>query len=220
MARSAEPVSPAPLPIEDDAGLDGARWRPPPGALRNIVGTALVGAAIAAIVWFFDRPGGGAKSQAVTVTATAQGAAPRVGRPAPDFELTLLDGTNVRLSDYRGRPVWINFWASWCPPCRAENPDIQEVYEAHKDEHGLVLLAPAIGERQGDVAGYMERADLHYPVGLDTDTQIAANYRVLGIPTHVFVDADGIVREIRVGAMSKKTMEKMIQKLLSPREPE
>ncbi|HXF51423.1 MAG TPA: TlpA disulfide reductase family protein [Dehalococcoidia bacterium] len=219
MARSAEPAGPAPLPIDDEADLDAVRWRPSPGALRNIVATALVGVAIAALVWFFDRPGS-AKSQAVTVTATAQGAAPRVGKPAPDFELTLLDGTKVRLSDYRGRPVWINFWASWCPPCRAENPDIQEVYEAHKDEHGLVLLAPAIGERREDVAGYMERADLHYPVGLDTDTQIAANYRVLGIPTHVFVDADGIVREIRVGAMSKKTMEKMIQKLLTPREPE
>ncbi|HWQ27745.1 MAG TPA: TlpA disulfide reductase family protein [Dehalococcoidia bacterium] len=220
MARTGEPAAPAPLPVEDDAELDAVRWRPSPGALRNILATALVGVGIAAIVWFFDRPGGGASSQAVTVTATAQGAAPRVGRPAPDFELTLLDGTKVRLSDYRGRPVWINFWASWCPPCRAENPDIQEVYEAHRDEHGLVLLAPAIGERRGDVEGYMERADLHYPVGLDTDTQIAANYRVLGIPTHVFVDADGIVREIRVGAMSKKTMEKMIQTLLTPREPE
>ncbi len=220
MARSAEPVNPAPLSLEDDAELDAVRWRPSPGALRNVVATILVGAAIAAIVWFFDRPGGGAQSQAVTVTATARGAAPRVGRPAPDFELTLLDGTKVRLSDYRGRPVWINFWASWCPPCRAENPDIQEVYEAHKDQHGLVLLAPAIGERQSDVASYMERADLHYPVGLDTDTQIAADYRVLGIPTHVFIDADGIVREIRVGAMSKKTMEKKIQELLAPREPE
>lgn len=219
MARSVEPARPTPLPVDDEADLDAVRWRPSPGALRNIVATALVGVAIAGLVWFFDRPGG-AKSQAVTVTATAQGAAPRVGKPAPDFELTLLDGTKVRLSDYRGRPVWINFWASWCPPCRAENPDIQDVYEAHKDEHGLVLLAPAIGERREDVAGYMERADLHYPVGLDTDTQIAANYRVLGIPTHVFVDADGIVREIRVGAMSKKTMEKMIQKLLTPREPE
>lgn len=215
MASRPEPLPSPPLDLDADEDLTAVRWRPSPGALRNVVATVLVGIAIAAIVWFFDRPGS-ATSQAVTVTASAQGAAPRIGRPAPDFEMTLLDGTTARLSDYRGRPVWINFWASWCPPCRAENPDIQEVYDAHRDEHGLVLLAPAIGERAGDVAAYMERADLSYPVGLDSDTQIAANYRILGIPTHVFVDADGVIREIRVGAMSKKTMEKNVEKLLTP----
>jgi peroxiredoxin len=190
-------------------------WRPAAGTLRNIVATALVGAAIAATVWVFDRPGT-ANSQSITVTATARGETPKVGRPAPDFELTLIDGSVVRLSDYRGRPVWINFWASWCPPCRAENPDIESVYNAHREADGLVLLAPAIGEGSGAVAGYMERADLAYPVGVDTDTQIAANYRVLGIPTHIFVDRDGIVREIRVGAMSEKTMEKKIAKIIEP----
>ncbi len=157
---------------------------------------------------------GTASSQSVTVTAAATGAAPQVGKPAPDFELTMIDGTKVRLSDFKGRPVWINFWASWCPPCRAENPDIQDLYNAHKDADGLVLLAPAIGEGRDSVAGYMQRADLQYPVGTDSDTQIAANYRVLGIPTHIFVDRDGIIREIRVGAISKKTMEKKLAQII------
>jgi peroxiredoxin len=201
----------APDPRDDD--LADVRWRPSPGALRNIVATVLVGVAIAGLVWVFDRPGV-ASSQSVTVTAAATGAAPKVGKPAPDFELTMIDGTKARLSDFKGKPVWINFWASWCPPCRAENPDIQDLYNAHKDADGLVLLAPAIGESSESVAGYMQRADLHYPVGVDSDTQIAADYRVLGIPTHIFVDREGIIREIRVGAMSKKTMEKKLAQII------
>ena len=212
---SARPLEgmPAEVQIEDEP-FDSVRWRPSPGALRNIVMTVLVGVAIAGAVWVFDRPGT-ANSQSVTVTASSRGSAPKVGKPAPDFELTLTDGTKVRLSDYRGHPVWINFWASWCPPCRAENPDIESVYNAHKDGDGLVLLAAAIGEGHDAVAGYMQRADLHYPVGTDSDTQIAADYRVLGIPTHVFIDKEGIVRDIRVGAMSKKTMEKKVSAIIA-----
>ena len=212
MASHTEPLDLAAADLQDE-DLATVRWRPTPGALRNIVATVLVGVAIAALVWVFDRPGT-ANSQSVTVTAAATGAAPKVGKPAPDFELTMIDGTKQRLSDFKGKPVWINFWASWCPPCRAENPDIQDLYNAHKDADGLVLLAPAIGEGRDSVAGYMQRADLQYPVGTDSDTQIAANYRVLGIPTHVFVDREGIIREIRVGAISKKTMEKKLAQII------
>jgi cytochrome c biogenesis protein CcmG, thiol:disulfide interchange protein DsbE len=208
MASHAEPIDLTTAEIGDD-DLASVRWRPSPGALRNIVATLLVAVGIAALVWVFDRPGT-VNSQSVTVTAAARGAAPEIGKPAPDFEFTMTDGTTVHLSDFKGRPVWINFWASWCPPCRAENPDIQDLYNAHKDADGLVLLAPAIGEGRDSVAGYMQRADLHYPVGADTDTQIAANYRVLGIPTHIFVDRDGIIREMRVGALGRKTMEKKL----------
>jgi thiol-disulfide isomerase/thioredoxin len=212
-----EPVDVTPVEPDDGEGHD-VSWRPSPGALRNVVATVLVGVAIAAIVWFFDRPGA-ANSQSVTVTAAAVGAGPKVGKPAPDFELTQIDGTTVWLSDFKGRPIWINFWASWCPPCRAENPDIEAAYNRHKDEHGLVLLAPAIGEGRDSVASYMGRADLSYPVGVDPTTQIAANYRVLGIPTHIFVDREGIIREIRVGAMSEKTMEKKLSEIITPATP-
>ena len=136
-----------------------------------------------------------------------------------DFTLKDMYGRDVKLSDYRGKVVLLNFWATWCPPCRAENPDIEEVYNEHKDIDGLVLLAPAIGESRDTVAGYMERTDLHYPVGSDPTTQISANYRVLGIPTHIFVDREGIVRDMRVGAMSKKTMEKKVALLAGSPNP-
>lgn len=216
MLSRMEPMDVTPVDADDESGQE-VSWRPSPGALRNIIATVLVGVAIAAIVWFFDRPGA-ANSEAVTITATAMGSAPKTGKAAPDFELKQIDGTTVRLSDLKGKPVWINFWASWCPPCRAENPDIDEVYNKYKAD-GLVLVAPAIGEGRDSIAAYMERADLHYPVGADPTTQIAANYRVLGIPTHIFIDRDGIISEIRVGAMSQKTMEKKLSKIMAPAEP-
>jgi peroxiredoxin len=219
MASHTGPLNPMPVDVDlEDEEIGDVRWRPSPGALRNIFATVAVGVVIAGLVWFFDRPGTAA-SQSVTVTASASGAEPRVGKPAPDFELTMIDGTKVHLSDFKGKPVWINFWASWCPPCRAENPDIETVYNAHKDADGLVLLAAAIGEGRDAVASYMQRADLHYPVGADSDTQIAADYRVLGIPTHIFVDREGIVREIRVGAMSEKTMEKKVAQIIAAPAP-
>jgi len=189
--------------------------RPRAGALRNILATIAVGAIIVALVWFFDRPGGVGGSQAITLTAAASGPPPRVDQPAPDFRVRGLDGQYYQLSDFRGQPVWINFWATWCPPCRAENPDIQAVYEANKGD-GLVVLALDIGEDTNTVRGYVKRTSLTYTVGLDQSTEIAARYRIVGIPTHFFVDRDGVLREWRIGSMSKKTMEKKVAEIMGP----
>lgn len=191
--------------------------RPRAGALRNVIATIFVGVIIVGLVWFFDRPGGDANSQSITLTAAASGPAPRLDKEAPDFRMRGLDGKYYQLSDFRGRPVWINFWATWCPPCRAENPDIEEVYEANKGD-GLVLLAVSIGEDTDTVRGYVERTGLTYTVGLDQTTEIAAQYRIVGIPTHFFVDRDGVLREWRIGSMSKKTMEKKVNEIMAPAE--
>ncbi len=185
--------------------------RPKVGALRNIIATLVVGLAIVGIVWYFDSPA--ASSQSITLTAAATGPAPKVGEAAPDFKVQALDGKFYQLSDFRGKPVWINFWASWCPPCRAENPDIQAVYDANQ-ANGLVVLGIAIGEEDGNVRGYVERTGLNYTIGLDRGTDIAAAYRIVGIPTHFFIDKDGILREWRIGSMSKKVMEKNVAKIM------
>lgn len=187
--------------------------RPKVGALRNILATVIVGLAIIGLVWYFDSPSGAGSSQSITLTAAASGPAPKIGREAPDFSVQTLDGQTYNLSDFRGQPVWINFWASWCPPCRAENPDIQAVYEANKAD-GLVVLGIAIGEEDGTVRGYVDRTGLTYDIGLDRGTDIAAKYRIVGIPTHFFIDRDGILREWRIGSMSKKTMEKKVAEVM------
>lgn len=210
------PPEPGPAEPEEERFEDYFRTpfrRPSAGSIRNIVGTLVVFAAIIGIVWFIERPDA-ATSQAITLTANATGPGPSIDEPAPDFDLTTLEGETVSLSDYKGQPVWISFWASWCPPCRAENPDIEEMYQKYKDD-GLVILAPAIGEDQNAVAGYVKRTSLSFTIGLDQTTQIAANYRIVGIPTHYFIDRDGVLRVWRIGSMSKGTMEKNIEKIIS-----
>ena len=191
--------------------------RPKVGALRNIIATVFVGLAIVGIVWYFDSPSGVGSSQAFTPTGHASGPAPKIGQAAPDFTVQALDGKTYKLSDFRGKPVWINFWASWCPPCRAENPDIEEVYQANQ-ANGLVVLGVAIGEEDGNVRGYVDRTGLNYTIGLDRGQDIAATYRIVGIPTHYFIDKDGILREWRIGSMSKKTMEKNVATIMSGQE--
>jgi peroxiredoxin len=193
--------------------------RPRPGALRNIVATIAVGLVIVGLVLFFDRPGGEGSSESVTLTAGASGPAPRIGEPAPEFEVLGLDGETFRLSDFRGQPVWINFWATWCPPCRAETPDMQAVYEANQDA-GLVLIALSIAESADTVRDYVERVGVTYTIGLDQSTAISATYRIVGLPTHFFIDRDGIVRELRIGSMSRGTMEKKVEAIMLPSEPE
>ena len=188
--------------------------RPRVSALRNILATIAVGAIIVGLVWFFDRPDA-AGVQAITLSASPTGPAPRLEREAPDFSLRTLDGKEVQLSDFRGRPVWINFWATWCPPCRAETPDIQEVYENHESD-GLVVLAISIGESPSTVSDYVKRTGTTFTTGVDQTTSIAAQYRIVGIPTHFFIDREGVIREWRIGSMSKKTMENKVKEIMSP----
>ena len=184
-------------------------------SLQNIVTTLVVGAVIAGVVWFVERPGGASASQSVTLNAEARGPAPEIGKPAPDFEVQGLDGTKYKLSDFRGRPVWIFFWASWCPPCRAENPDLEAAYTGAKDSD-LVMVGIDIGEDPNTVKGYATRTGLTFPIGLDLSTEIAATYRIAGIPTHYFVDRDGILRDWRIGGLSKKTIDKKVVSMLAP----
>ncbi|MDO8616398.1 MAG: TlpA disulfide reductase family protein [Dehalococcoidia bacterium] len=209
-------------PESDTSEPDGERFeeyfrtpfrRPSAGSVRNIVGTLAAAALIIGVVWIIGRPGA-ATSQAISLTASATGPAPRIDQPAPEFDLKTLDGQIVSLSDYKGQPVWINFWATWCPPCRAENPDIEEMYQKYKAE-GLVILAPAIGEDFNTVAAYVKRTDLTFTVGVDETTELAANYRIVGIPTHFFIDRDGVLRVWRIGSMSTKTMASNIEKIIS-----
>lgn len=200
---------------EEVPSAGGAAGNPRSALLHNVLATIIIGAVIAGVVWFIERPAGAATSQSLTLTARATGPAPTVGKEAPDFRLLGLDGQPVQLSDYRGRPVWVTFWASWCPPCRAENPDIQAAYEQYRDA-GLVILAIDIGEDPGTVGAYVERTGLTFTIALDRDTEVAAAYRIAGIPTHYFIDADGILRDWRIGSMGKKAIERKVQAIMSP----
>ncbi len=142
----------------------------------------------------------------------AQG--PQVGKLAPDFKLQNLDGQSVSLSDFRGKPVLINFWASWCGPCRAEMPYIQQIYEEWSDK-GLVILAVDIGESHATVERFMESYGLSFMVLLDTNENVALQYNIRGIPATFLIDKDGIIQVVKVGAFSSKAeIEKNLSKIM------
>ena len=132
-----------------------------------------------------------------------------VGATAPEFTVPLddgstyqladLDGRPIRLADLRGKAVWINFWATWCPPCQAEVPVLRDVSARYRDR-GLELIAISVQETSPeDVRAYADRYQLGYTIGFDGSGVIFHEYKAYGLPTQVFIDPNGVIRSI-VGA--------------------
>ena len=140
---------------------------------------------------------------ATTVTVTPPPEGSKVGNLAPDFQLQDLDGETVSLSGLRGSPVMLNFWASWCGPCRAEMPYIQQIYDEWQDK-GLVLLTINLRESASTARQFMQSNNLSFPVLLDTNGNVAQKYNVSGIPATFFIDKDGIIQARKVGSLSSK----------------
>jgi len=127
-----------------------------------------------------------------------------IGMQAPDFTLTNMNDQEVSLSDYRGQKVFLNFWASWCPPCKKEMPDMQKLHEEYGDE--VVILAVNVGESKSTAANFMMENGLKFTVLLDSNKSTAQNYLVRGIPTSYFLDQNGVIQEKVVGAISYQRM--------------
>lgn len=142
---------------------------------------------------------------------TAAQVAARVNFAAPDFSAATLDGRTVALRDLRGKTVLVNFWATWCPPCRAEMPTIQSVYAAHPD--GLTVLAIDEVEAPGVVRDFVGSLGLGYPILLDADGSIGQQFRVQGLPTSYFIDRDGIIRAANLGPMDRAYVEAHVDAL-------
>lgn len=126
-----------------------------------------------------------------------------IGEKAPDFELETLQGDKVKLSELQGKKVMLNFWATWCPPCKAEMPDMQKFYvEAGND---IQILAVNI-DPEYDVAGFAKEMGIDFPILLDKEDKVMNSYRILTIPTTFFIDEKGIIQNKFMGAMSFEKM--------------
>jgi peroxiredoxin len=182
-----------------------------PGAGSRWVAVAFVGAGLlfglaAGAVIFLGlpaaRPAGLGGQPAADGGPTVPAApAPVVGAPAPNFTLRGLDGADVTLADLRGQVVLLNFWATWCGPCEAEMPAIQDRYETFKDS-GLTVLAVNLAEPEADVRAFVERLGLTFTILLDPSETVFDLYRVRGYPTTFLVDRAGTISHQRVGYMS------------------
>ena len=109
------------------------------------------------------------------------------------------NGELVALSDFRGKTVILNFWATWCPPCRAEMPDLQAVFEERAPDDDFVVLAIDFEETAAAVSGFVEEFELTFPVAIDTTLEVAEAYGVRGLPATFFIDTQGIVRAVNLG---------------------
>jgi peroxiredoxin len=184
------------------------------GRLQTIVVIAVVAVVVGVLAWSASGAGMTDGVTRVELPANAAAVAPAVGEVPPDFTGLTYDGTTVSLSDYAGKPVWLTFGASWCPDCRTEAADVEATYQANRDR-GLVVLGVFINEPATDVAGYALRAGLTFPIAVDQNADVAAAYRSMGIPNHFFIGADGRIREVRIGALSKDDMARAVAAIMN-----
>lgn len=133
---------------------------------------------------------------------------------APDFTLTTFDGDTIRLSDLRGQVVVINFWASWCPPCREEAPYLEATWRRYRDR-GVLFIGVNYADTEPEARAYMAEFDLTYPNGPDIGTRIAQAYRIQGVPETFFVGRDGSLRGVKIGPLYPPELEERIEALLA-----
>jgi cytochrome c biogenesis protein CcmG, thiol:disulfide interchange protein DsbE len=128
-------------------------------------------------------------------------------------ELTNLDGQPIRLADLRGKAVWINFWASWCPPCQYETPTVRSLDQRYRDR-GLVVVAIQVQQTVEAGRDYAERYGLEYMIGSDVTGDFFHLYRVFALPTQFFIDPEGRIRKIVIGPVSDADAATTIESIL------
>jgi peroxiredoxin len=129
---------------------------------------------------------------------------------APDFTLTDTQGNKVTLSELKGKKVFLNFWATWCPPCREEMPDIEKLYQETKDSD-LVILAVNLGESKDIVTSFTDKNNYTFQVLLDSSQTVAVDYQIRSIPTSYFIDEEGYIQAGKIGAMTLEEMKNYVE---------
>jgi peroxiredoxin len=189
------------------------------GFVRRFVYPVAVVVAIACVIWWLDNrgerssPAGeeyGPRDLPAELVAAGQDVQADEGDLAPDFLLETLDGREARLSDYRGKPVVLNFWATWCRPCRQEMPQLiaaQDRYEAG----GLVVIGLNLQEGKSLIEPFADDYGIDFPVLIDRDGEVGDRYRLLGLPTTFFIDADGVIQSIYRGPLEGESDGRAVQ---------
>jgi cytochrome c biogenesis protein CcmG/thiol:disulfide interchange protein DsbE len=136
--------------------------------------------------------------------------APQLGYLAPDFELLDFEGRAVRLSDFRGKPVLLNFWATWCPPCRKEMPDLERFHEQYGDK--IAVLGINWNDPPAEALEFLKSYEVTYPNAVDRDGKVFVGYQLVALPTSFWIDEAGVIRGYWLGPMSTDTMVQGFQK--------
>ncbi len=211
---------------------DGLARRPPKrrlqprAVLRSVVlPLAVLALIVGGLVYWDSRGGGTTKDDARFGTVdlppernpTGEQPKGEVGRPAPDFVLQRPEGGTLRLSDLQGRPVLVNFWAHWCPPCRAEIPELVKAYSQHRAE-GLIIIGVNLQESNKTVLDFASDWGMTFPIVIDREGELTQVWRlggpIKGIPSSYFVDKAGVIRAIFFGPMTERSLAERLAKIL------
>ena len=210
------PVVPPEIPAADEEvdPLQGYSRR------FTVAAALLLAGGIVAAAWV----GGDRRSQGLEqiVQGVGVGSLPKVGDPAPDVATTIIDQhgrpvARVHLSNFRGHPLWLNFWGSWCLPCREEMPKIQAAYEEELAPRGLVWLAVSLDEPAEDAAEFAARSNATFTIASDPNrADIGSSYPIAYFPTHILIDDQGIVRDVVIASLDKEEIIARAEQILTP----
>lgn len=189
-----------PTPAPQTAAEDAPHGRPKPGFGRSLgvaLGILAILAFMAVFGWkLYDSAQGQVKSGS-----------------APDFTLTLFDGSQLTLSQLRGQVVVINFWASWCVPCRDEAPVLEQTWRRYRDR-GVLFIGVDYLDTDKEALAFLEEFTITYPNGPDLGTRIAKDYRIAGVPETFFIAKDGQVADLQIGPLTEDRLVNTIEILL------
>ena len=155
---------------------------------------------------------GGSRNFQAGAQSTDSGTARWAGKEAPNFALKDLQGNIVQLSDFRGKPVLINFWASWCPPCKEEMPAIEKAYQKYKDQ-GWVFLGLDMKEDAATVSKFVKDGKYSWTFLLDSNGTAANSYLVTGVPETYLIDSKGLVQDFKIGGMTYSEFDSKLAKI-------
>ncbi|HOK55861.1 MAG TPA: redoxin domain-containing protein [bacterium] len=183
-----------------------------PIIIKNRIKTLKINPEVPSDIFVF-KPPSGAKEFKFSDTRTSKEESLE-GKKAPDFNLKDIEGKSITLSSYEGKVVLLNFWASWCPPCREELKVIQKIYNEYKDK-GVIVLCVNSGEDKEKVEDFIDENNYKFPVLLDTDSKVSDNYKVNTIPRVLLINKDGIVVKDLTGYTSEneKILREEIEKI-------
>ena len=178
--------------------------------------TLIIVAGILALIFYFQVSSRDAAEDASSLEGLEVGI--NAGEIAPDFTGTTLEGETIRLSDFRGKIVLLNDFASWCGPCIAETPHLVDLHNAEGDN--IVIIGLNIEETKSAVAAYRDEFNIPYPLVLNEDGTLTEIYRPIGLPSSWFIDPDGVVHYVHAGPMTTPMLQEALDAVREGREPD
>jgi thiol-disulfide isomerase/thioredoxin len=178
------------------------------------VGVALIALMVVLLLLFGKKDNAESLTTSPDSPSSYSATPSEVNYAAPELSLQNVNGTSESLADYRDRVVLVNNWATWCPPCKAEIPTLEEYYKAHSAD-GFVIIGIEAGEPQAEVSGFVKGAGITYPIWLDLENASLRAFGASGLPNSFVIDRKGTVRLAWVGEINRATLEKYVTQIIA-----